>query len=247
MVQYYRTLGPGQQLNAGDWLFSGTRAFALTMQGDGNLVLYNINYNSFTGPGDINQATYNTAVWDAKTTGLGATVCIMQNDGNLVLYAPGGTAIWDSSTGGNPGATLVCQDDGNLVIYVNNLTKAIWWTNTGAGYCPGRAPPPGSGGGVLPQPFIITAVYYQPYDAPFTGLQFSVQSSGQIPPQNENPKGTYRVNVPPGTTLTLSPASATETTGLQIVSSNGAPTSQLIGPTTVGGTAKIFLSGYPPI
>jgi hypothetical protein len=114
-VEYFRDLVAPQQLNAGDILFSATRAFQLVMQPDGNLVEYNI-YDA-TLPQDITQGQYINAVWASNTKGLWAVRCAMQTDGNLVLYAANGYAIWASNTSGNPGAFLRCQDDGNLVIY----------------------------------------------------------------------------------------------------------------------------------
>lgn len=77
--------------------------FALVMQTDGNLVLYEV--------GTLN------ALWNAGTQGNSGAAMVMQTDGNLVVYNAWGTAIWDSHTSGYAGAGLAMQDDGNLVIY----------------------------------------------------------------------------------------------------------------------------------
>jgi hypothetical protein len=130
------------QLNLGDILFSGTRAFQLIMQTDGNLVLYGIDDSSL--PADITKGTYTGVIWASGTNGLGGNSCKMQDDGNLVIY-DGSKAIWESATNGNSGAFLRCQDDGNLVVYANG-GAALWASNTNAGSRGGE-----SGGGVIPQ------------------------------------------------------------------------------------------------
>ncbi|WP_052441287.1 hypothetical protein [Streptacidiphilus anmyonensis] len=77
--------------------------YQLTMQTDGNLVIYDVNGNP---------------LWNTQTEGHPGAFAIMQTDGNLVVYQ-GSTPLWNSGTGGNPGATyyLCFQTDGNLVIY----------------------------------------------------------------------------------------------------------------------------------
>jgi hypothetical protein len=108
------------QLNQGDILFSATRAFQLTLQTDGNLVLYALDDTSLGGalvpppPQLIPNATYTKVIWASGTHG--PIRCNMQTDGNFVLYDQDGTGVWASGTGGNPGAFLRCQDDGSLVI-----------------------------------------------------------------------------------------------------------------------------------
>jgi hypothetical protein len=95
--------------------FSNGLSSTLTMQTDGNLVLYhggNCNYH---------------AVWASNTVtrGLYAT---MQGDGNLVVY--NGSASFASNTSGNPNAYLAIQSDGNLVIYKAGTITPIWTSNT---------------------------------------------------------------------------------------------------------------------
>ena len=73
-----------------------TRAAAgsdtLTMQGDGNLVLY--------APGSI-------PVWASKTAGHDGAQLAMQADGNLVVAVPGGRPLWAAGTGGHSGSMLI--------------------------------------------------------------------------------------------------------------------------------------------
>ena len=114
-MEYFRDLVAPQRMNAGDALFSATRAFKLIMQANGDLVEYVI--DDATLGTDITQGQYTKTLWAAETAGSYAAYCAMQADGNLVLYTNNGIAIWASNTNGNPGAFLRCQDDGNLVIY----------------------------------------------------------------------------------------------------------------------------------
>ncbi|MBL8300673.1 MAG: hypothetical protein JNN30_20225 [Rhodanobacteraceae bacterium] len=95
-----------------------TRTRLLSMQDDGNLALYRIDYGIPIGP----------ALWHANTDGTGAQRVEFQTDGNLVIYPASGGAKWDSNTNGK-GKTLVLQADGNLVIYDGSNT-AKWDTNS---------------------------------------------------------------------------------------------------------------------
>ena len=76
--------------------------YQLTLQGDGNLVLY----ANETG----------VALWATGTHGTAPGQALMQTDGNFVLYDATGTALWWTGTEGNAGARLSVQDDGNLVV-----------------------------------------------------------------------------------------------------------------------------------
>jgi len=107
------TLTANQQLTAGQALDSCNGDYGLTMQGDGNLVLYQ----------------GGTALWSTGTAGTTASRAIIQGDGNLVLYNSSGTALWSSKTSGNSGAYLDVQNDGNVVIYSATGT-ALWSTGT---------------------------------------------------------------------------------------------------------------------
>jgi hypothetical protein len=100
---------PGQGLNPGDSLTSGS--MRLVMQSDGNLVAY-LKAGGSSAP----------AEWSSGTSGHPGAYAVMQSDGNLVVYSQSGGpstggALWSSRTYGNPGAYAVLQDDGNLVVY----------------------------------------------------------------------------------------------------------------------------------
>jgi len=98
-----------------DQLVSADGRYTLTMQSDGNLVLYYLKSNPFH------------ALWQSHTAGSGADGAVMQSDGNLVIYRRG-VPLWASNTHGHPNATLVMQNDGNAVIYHNGV--ALWSTGT---------------------------------------------------------------------------------------------------------------------
>lgn len=103
------SLSAGQSLAPGEALCSPNGEFTLTLQGDGNLVLY--------GPGGAGWAT--NTFWSPQSLE-------MQGDGNLVLYDTSGQWRWASGTVGNNGAVLEVQNDGNIVVYRSNGTVA-WW------------------------------------------------------------------------------------------------------------------------
>jgi len=102
-------LNSGQTLKAGGKLVSSNGTYRLTMQSDGNLVLYKKNTAK--------------AQWSTKTAGETGARAVMQSDGNLVVYK-GAKAVWDSSTNGQKGASLVLRNDGNLVVKKNSTT--VW-------------------------------------------------------------------------------------------------------------------------
>ena len=101
-------LVPGGVLRPGDYLISTTGNSILTLQADGNLVLYR----------------NGVAVWYSGTNGRPATGVEMQSDGNLVITFVYGDK-WSTSTAGSTSSTLKLQSDGNLVIY-NVDNRAIW-------------------------------------------------------------------------------------------------------------------------
>ncbi len=103
-------LYPGQSVTSVDGRLS------LYYQGDGNLVLYNIQ-------------TWQ-ALWASNTSGTNPGFTAMQGDGNLVVYDASGNPLWASNTSGNSGAFLVVQGDGNLVIYADYYNSALWASNT---------------------------------------------------------------------------------------------------------------------
>ena len=109
------TLGGNGLLVADQSLTSPDGRFGLSVQDDGNLVIY--------------QNSNGSALWASNTSGNQPGFLIMQGDGNLVFYGPNNVPIWNSQTSGNAGAALSLQSDGNLVIY--NGSTPIWSTNTG--------------------------------------------------------------------------------------------------------------------
>jgi hypothetical protein len=107
-------LRPSQTLTAGQQLTSPNGAYRLTLQPDGNLVLY-----PATG----------RALWSTRTAGSGATRLVLQPDGNVVLYPTTGRAVWSTRTAASGGVELRVQDDGNLVLYPA-AGRAVWSTGT---------------------------------------------------------------------------------------------------------------------
>ncbi|HET9174014.1 MAG TPA: hypothetical protein VFN56_01890 [Candidatus Saccharimonadales bacterium] len=92
------------------------RTYQLTLQSDGNLVLY---HNG-------------TAIWATMTAGKLAGLLAMQPDGNLVLYSESNQVLWSSNTNGQGESTLCMQPDGNVVVY-NSTNKPTWASNTNNG------------------------------------------------------------------------------------------------------------------
>ena len=119
-VPYCSDFRPNETLFAGQTIWSGNGSYKLTMQSDGNLVVY--------GPSG--------AIWSARTGGQPGARASMQSDGHLVVYI-GHIPVWVSGTNGNPGAYAVMQSDSNFVIYTGSypLFASNWYTQ------PGRARP----------------------------------------------------------------------------------------------------------
>jgi hypothetical protein len=109
------TITGGTVMSAGWQTYSPNAAFRLTMQTDGNFVLY--------------RQTDGAALWHTNTWGRPGAYAKFQTDGNLVVYSNPNNALWHSVTWDSPGATLRLQDDGNLVIYRSN-GSARWFTDT---------------------------------------------------------------------------------------------------------------------
>jgi RHS repeat-associated protein len=96
----------GQNLFPGQCLNSPNGRFVLSLQTDGNLVLYD----------DTPDPNPWIPLWSTGTSGRGVDHGYMQSEGNFVLYA-GTTAVWSSPYSSVNAYYLVVQDDGNLVIY----------------------------------------------------------------------------------------------------------------------------------
>ena len=131
------------RLNPGDSLFSALGSFRLTMQQDGNLVLYAIDDTKL--PWDLwpvlahspeAMRLYTKPIWSTGThvpkAGAGpGSFCVMQDDGNFIVSDQDGNRCFETGTKGHPGSFLRCQDDGNLVIYTPGLGP-IWQSCTHA-------------------------------------------------------------------------------------------------------------------
>ena len=105
-----------QRVNNGSTMASCNGTYHLTMQADGNLVLY-------AGAKDL---------WASDTVGGAKPYLIMQEDGNAVVYDQANTVLWSTGTSGHPGALLAMQDDGNLVVY-GPSQEVLWASNTAQG------------------------------------------------------------------------------------------------------------------
>ena len=105
---------PGRSLLAGQSVRSPNGRAQLTMQPDGNFVLYDSH-------GGI-------PLWGSLTNGKGGTRATMQTDGNLVVYNGANQPLWASGTDRHPGAYLAVQDDGNVVVYAG--TSPLWASGT---------------------------------------------------------------------------------------------------------------------
>ncbi|MGW4381294.1 hypothetical protein [Kitasatospora sp. NPDC004531] len=101
------TLKPGASVASG--------RVRLTMQADGNLVLYYL----FDGK----------PIWSTGTDGHPGATATMQSDGNLVIKDANGAVLNSSHTDGNGGAVAKVQNDCNFVVY-NAAGAAIWSSNT---------------------------------------------------------------------------------------------------------------------
>lgn len=117
---YYLDAGnnEGGYLDPGWYLQSANRKYKLTMQTDGNLVLY----------------SSNKAIWTSATNGNRNAEAVLQSDGNFVVYSAAGKALWNTRTSRNVvGANvLTLQNDGNLVMYfyADKVTQVRWQTKT---------------------------------------------------------------------------------------------------------------------
>ena len=107
-----RELDKNERLLPGYKLMSGNNQYFLSLQTDGNLVLYKVG---------------GSAIWASNTMGKSSSYAVMQTDGNFVIYGPTG-AIWATNTDGHADAHLKVGDDGDLVLFQG--TNDIWGTGT---------------------------------------------------------------------------------------------------------------------
>jgi nucleoid-associated protein YgaU len=110
----------GGKLEVGQSLTSKNGAYKVTLQDDGNLVLYS---------GD-------QAVWSTETNGQSVVRAEVQKDGNFVLYTAD-KPVWHTDTKGAKDVRLILQDDRNLVLYGSD--GPAWSSNTQTDEVP--APP----------------------------------------------------------------------------------------------------------
>jgi hypothetical protein len=136
-------LKAGWRLTAGESLFSPLGGFRLTMQDDGNLVLYVI--DDMKLPPDVLHVTsgardvlklYAKPVWSTgthvpKEGNSRGSCCVMEEDGNFVVYDQDRHPVFETGTGGHPGSFLRLQSDGNLVLLTDDM-KPTWASKTAA-------------------------------------------------------------------------------------------------------------------
>ena len=107
----------GQTLFPGQSLVSSTGNHLITLQPDGNFVLYRRNGTSYR------------ALWASNTWRTGSVRTTMQHDGNLVGYRSDSRPLWASNTWNSGAVKGVMQADGNFVLYRADGTP-VWATNT---------------------------------------------------------------------------------------------------------------------
>jgi len=138
------TLMEGQTLPADDYLQSQSGLYAVTLQTNGNFVLYSGGLSIWSSgtpgrDGDFYRLVMQPTGTLSHTHGLGSSLCLAWSltlsaiftAGNLVLYASGNSVSWSSGTAGKSSGPyqLLLQDDGNLVIQ-DGRGSPIWQTNT---------------------------------------------------------------------------------------------------------------------
>ncbi len=106
------TIKPGTILSSGAVVTTLYGQFALTMQGDGDLVL--------TGQGQ--------QLWHTGTAANPGAWAALQSDGNFVVYSKAGRALWTAKTVGHPDDKAVITTDGNLAIV--GASSTYWQTGT---------------------------------------------------------------------------------------------------------------------
>ncbi|MGV0746425.1 LysM peptidoglycan-binding domain-containing protein [Mycolicibacterium sp. XJ870] len=134
------TLTEGQKLERGGSLTSNNGAYTLTLQDDGNLVLY----------------ARDQAIWSTSTNGEDVQRAEVQSDGNFVLYTSD-KPVWHTDTKGKKDVKLVLQDDRNLVLYSKD--GVAWASKTDTTEPP--PPPPAAA-----EPDVAPAAVEEPAAAP---------------------------------------------------------------------------------
>lgn len=156
------SLFAGQNLAVQGSLVSPDGGVKLTVQTDGNLVLYNRN---------------SVAIWNTNTAGTGPNNKLsMQTDGNLVLYTPANGALWNSRTRGK-GNTATVQNDGNFVIY-SATHKALW--STGTAGMQGNFVPQCTAAGTATGVAVASSLYSYAYPSPQYYTLIDASSGSQL-------------------------------------------------------------------
>jgi Ricin-type beta-trefoil lectin domain-like len=111
----------------GQWAISANNEYVLIMQGDGNLVLYQV----IGAPPVAGSSFHGNPLWSSQTTPLTpvAPRFVLQSDGNMVVYNGPDDVLWQSETYGVAGLQLSLQTDGNLVMY-DTANQGVFATNT---------------------------------------------------------------------------------------------------------------------
>lgn len=102
-----------------------TKGHVLTLQEDGNVVLYRTGRRS--NGDDPGPVCKREPIWATDTVGRGAYFDF-QSNGDLVVHSREGGVVWKSG----PGGSLVLQEDGNLVLYStpDGRGKSVWSSQT---------------------------------------------------------------------------------------------------------------------
>ncbi|KAG5675408.1 hypothetical protein PVAND_005316 [Polypedilum vanderplanki] len=106
---------PGYCLFKSSSIYSDNGCFRLTMQDDGNLVIYRISDNK--------------PLWSSQTSQTESCVACVQKDGNFVIYTNEEKPTWSTGTHDNTLSHLILQNNGNLVLY-NEFNYPKWQSNT---------------------------------------------------------------------------------------------------------------------
>lgn len=107
-------LNSGEELRPGDYKLSPDKHSMLSMQRDGNIVLYR-NFR---------------AVWSSMTSGKTVSRLALQIDGNMVLYGPNNAVLWQTATSNAGESQLAIQTDGNMVLYKKSDNSPAFSTST---------------------------------------------------------------------------------------------------------------------
>ncbi|HXA32368.1 MAG TPA: hypothetical protein VNV87_08935 [Acidimicrobiales bacterium] len=142
LVYYYKNTESGTNVS---WDAGVSGGSLLTLQNDGNLVLYGtpsspgaaapVVWSSGTNTNRGNALCAGESLQQGQYIAYGADYLIMQTDNNLVLYPWGSTsALWATGTEHNGGTDSVTQQaDGNFVMYNTSnsgVVTAVGATNT---------------------------------------------------------------------------------------------------------------------